>query len=127
MANIKSEFEEFGVEDDVMAQLQNKWETKVVASNVAQFEPPAPTSPPARHPPIHPTHPHPPQPPHLNTTRTRPMRRIHRLCNTRISHIPLRLGIRMRIRLHHLKDTSYLRLSSLPHLLRNLCLRRALE
>jgi hypothetical protein len=63
----------------------------------------------------------------LNTTRTRPMRRIHRLCNTRISHIPLRLGIRMRTRLHHLKDTSYLRLSSLPHLLRNLCLRRALE
>ncbi|KAF8692093.1 Transcription factor IIA, alpha/beta subunit, partial [Rhizoctonia solani] len=63
MANIKSEFEEFGVDDDVMAQLQNKWETKVVASNVAQFEPPAPTSPPARHPPIHPTHPHPPPPP----------------------------------------------------------------
>ncbi|GAB1526856.1 transcription factor IIA subunit alpha [Rhizoctonia solani] len=63
MANIKSEFEEFGVDEDVMAQLQNKWETKVVASNVAQFEPPAPTSPPARHPPIHPTHPHPPPPP----------------------------------------------------------------
>ncbi|CAE6424152.1 unnamed protein product [Rhizoctonia solani] len=63
MANIKGEFEEFGVDDDVLAQLQNKWETKVVASNVAQFEPPAPTSPPARHPPIHPTHPHPPPPP----------------------------------------------------------------
>ncbi|KAG9084097.1 hypothetical protein FRC06_004209 [Ceratobasidium sp. 370] len=63
MANIKGEFEEFGVEEDVLAQLQNKWETKVVASNVAQFEPPAPTSPPNRHPPIHPTHPHPPPPP----------------------------------------------------------------
>ncbi|KDN35491.1 hypothetical protein RSAG8_11529, partial [Rhizoctonia solani AG-8 WAC10335] len=56
MANIKGEFEEFGVDDD-------KWETKVVASNVAQFEPPAAASPPARHPPIHPTHPHPPPPP----------------------------------------------------------------
>ncbi|KAG8719112.1 hypothetical protein FRC09_011603 [Ceratobasidium sp. 395] len=63
IANIKGEFEEFGVDDDVLAQLQNKWETKVVASNVAQFEPPAPTSPPSRHPPIHPTHPHPPPPP----------------------------------------------------------------
>ncbi|CAE6459326.1 unnamed protein product [Rhizoctonia solani] len=63
MANIKGEFEEFGVDDDVLAQLQNKWETKVVASNVAQFEPPPQTSPPARHPPIHPTHPHPPPPP----------------------------------------------------------------
>ncbi|QRV96026.1 transcription factor IIA, 1-like [Ceratobasidium sp. AG-Ba] len=63
MSNIKGEFEEFGVDEDVLAQLQNKWETKVVASNVAQFEPQAPTSPPSRHPPIHPTHPHPPPPP----------------------------------------------------------------
>ncbi|KAB5589439.1 hypothetical protein CTheo_7118 [Ceratobasidium theobromae] len=63
MANIKSEFEEFGVDDEVLAQLQNKWETKVVASNVAQFEPPAQTSPPSRHPAIHPTHAHAPPPP----------------------------------------------------------------
>jgi transcription initiation factor TFIIA large subunit len=38
MAAIKPEFEEYGVSEDVLAQLQNKWENKVIASRVAEFE-----------------------------------------------------------------------------------------
>ncbi|KAE9394270.1 hypothetical protein BT96DRAFT_958845 [Gymnopus androsaceus JB14] len=35
---IVPEFEEYGVSEDVLAQLQNKWESKVIASHVADFE-----------------------------------------------------------------------------------------
>ncbi|KAF9063431.1 transcription factor IIA, alpha/beta subunit-domain-containing protein [Rhodocollybia butyracea] len=38
MAAIKPEFEEYGVSEDVLAELQNKWENKVIASHVADFE-----------------------------------------------------------------------------------------
>ncbi|KAF9024591.1 transcription factor IIA, alpha/beta subunit [Hymenopellis radicata] len=40
MESIKPEFEEYGVPEDVLAQLQAKWEEKVVASHVAEFETP---------------------------------------------------------------------------------------
>ncbi|KAJ7446276.1 transcription factor IIA alpha/beta subunit [Mycena galericulata] len=43
IASIKGEFEEYGVAEDVLAELQHKWEDKVIASRVAEFEPPAPT------------------------------------------------------------------------------------
>ncbi|KAH9858923.1 transcription factor IIA, alpha/beta subunit [Lenzites betulinus] len=51
IANIKSEFDEYGVSEDVLADLQSKWEAKVIASHVADFEPaPAPPPPaPAAH------------------------------------------------------------------------------
>ncbi|KAG6820806.1 hypothetical protein H0H93_011100 [Arthromyces matolae] len=42
MANIKSEFDEYGVSEDVLAELQHKWENKVIASHVAEFESPTP-------------------------------------------------------------------------------------
>ncbi|KAF9482217.1 transcription factor IIA, alpha/beta subunit [Pholiota conissans] len=35
---IKPEFEEYGVAEDVLAELQRKWENKVIASHVADFE-----------------------------------------------------------------------------------------
>ncbi|KAK0213141.1 transcription factor IIA alpha/beta subunit [Desarmillaria ectypa] len=35
---IKPEFEEYGVPEDVLAELQRKWEDKVIASHVAEFE-----------------------------------------------------------------------------------------
>ncbi|KAG6900714.1 hypothetical protein C0993_003740 [Termitomyces sp. T159_Od127] len=54
MANIKSEFDEYGVSEDVLAELQHKWENKVIASHVAEFE--APTPAPASQ---HPAAPHP--------------------------------------------------------------------
>ncbi|KAG5717694.1 hypothetical protein E4T56_gene9314 [Termitomyces sp. T112] len=54
MANIKSEFDEYGVSEDVLAELQHKWENKVIASHVAEFEAPAPA--PATQ---HPAAPHP--------------------------------------------------------------------
>ncbi|EAU91078.2 hypothetical protein CC1G_03246 [Coprinopsis cinerea okayama7 len=68
---MKPEFDEFGVSEDVLAELQHKWESKVIASHVADFEPPqqqaaaaqpAPHPPPIQYPP-HPmhmmqTHPH---------------------------------------------------------------------
>ncbi|KAG5653522.1 hypothetical protein H0H81_012596 [Sphagnurus paluster] len=50
--NIKSEFEEYGVAEDVLAELQHKWENKVIASHVAEFETPAP----AQAPPPQPQH-----------------------------------------------------------------------
>ncbi|KAJ7471525.1 transcription factor IIA alpha/beta subunit [Mycena galericulata] len=41
---IRPAFEEFGVAEDVLVELQHKWETKVMASRVADFDksPPAP-------------------------------------------------------------------------------------
>ncbi|KAI0759841.1 transcription factor IIA, alpha/beta subunit [Trametes elegans] len=69
IANIKPEFDEYGVSEDVLAELQSKWEAKVIASHVADFEPaPAPQPPaPAAHAaypphPMHMTHGH--YPPH---------------------------------------------------------------
>ncbi|KIK69302.1 hypothetical protein GYMLUDRAFT_35378 [Collybiopsis luxurians FD-317 M1] len=47
MAAIKPEFEEYGVSEDVFAELQNKWEQKVIASRVAEFEASAPAAQPA--------------------------------------------------------------------------------
>jgi len=35
---MKPEFDEFGVSEDVLADLMHKWETKVIASHVADFE-----------------------------------------------------------------------------------------
>ncbi|KAK7692272.1 hypothetical protein QCA50_003897 [Cerrena zonata] len=63
IANIKSEFDEYGVGEDVLADLQSKWEAKVIQSHVAEFEPsPAP---PQSAPPTHPSvPPHPSYPPH---------------------------------------------------------------
>ncbi|XP_006460728.1 hypothetical protein AGABI2DRAFT_192339 [Agaricus bisporus var. bisporus H97] len=59
IANIKSEFDEYGVSEEVLAELQSKWETKVIASHVAEFEsPPQPQQPVAPpHPPAHPAYP----------------------------------------------------------------------
>jgi len=49
---IKPEFDEYGVPEDVLAELQHKWENKVIASHVAEFEnPPQQAAPPsATHP-----------------------------------------------------------------------------
>ncbi|KAI0302683.1 transcription factor IIA, alpha/beta subunit [Russula brevipes] len=54
ISSIKSDFDEYGVSEDVLAELQRKWETKVIASHVAEFETP-PTQPPPQYPP-HPMH-----------------------------------------------------------------------
>ncbi|EJU04154.1 hypothetical protein DACRYDRAFT_20780 [Dacryopinax primogenitus] len=62
IASIKTDFEDAGVENDVIQELQNRWEMKVVASRVAQFEP-APPSPPQRLPPLPP----PPPPGYIKT------------------------------------------------------------
>ncbi|KZO98800.1 hypothetical protein CALVIDRAFT_534879 [Calocera viscosa TUFC12733] len=62
IASIKTDFEDAGVENDVIQELQNRWEMKVVASRVAQFEP-APPSPPNRLPPLPP----PPPPGYIKT------------------------------------------------------------
>ncbi|KAG8883526.1 hypothetical protein FRB98_003087 [Tulasnella sp. 332] len=65
MSNIRDHFLEFGVDDQVLQTLQNKWEQKVVDSNVAEFEPgPAPTAAavPQTHQPLQPLHPQPPPP-----------------------------------------------------------------
>jgi len=59
---MKPEFDEYGVSEDVLAELQHKWETKMLASHVAEFEitaasqqaPPAPH----RHYSSHPLMPH---------------------------------------------------------------------
>ncbi|KAJ7707380.1 transcription factor IIA, alpha/beta subunit-domain-containing protein [Mycena rosella] len=48
---IRPAFEEFGLADEVLHELQHKWETKVIASRVAEFDP----GPPAQR-----LHPHPP-------------------------------------------------------------------
>ncbi|KAJ6562002.1 transcription factor IIA, alpha/beta subunit-domain-containing protein [Mycena capillaripes] len=42
IASIRPAFDEFGVADDVLNELQSKWESKVIASRVAAFEPPQP-------------------------------------------------------------------------------------
>ncbi|KAH7889091.1 transcription factor IIA alpha beta subunit [Phlebopus sp. FC_14] len=54
IAAIKPEFDEYGVSEDVLADLQHKWQSKVVASHVAEFEPQPP--PPQAHP-VYPPHP----------------------------------------------------------------------
>ncbi|KAF8070790.1 transcription factor IIA alpha beta subunit [Lyophyllum atratum] len=41
IAHIRPEFDEFGVPEEVLAELQHKWENKVIASHVAEFETPA--------------------------------------------------------------------------------------
>jgi len=69
---MKPEFDEYGVSEDVLAELQHKWETKMLASHVAEFEITAPASqqaPPAphRHYPPHPMMPHYPQPHNYGT------------------------------------------------------------
>ncbi|TFK53570.1 transcription factor IIA, alpha/beta subunit [Heliocybe sulcata] len=64
---IKPEFDEYGISEDVLAELHHKWQTKVMQSNAAEFETPAPA-------PQVPQHPYPPphtlhmmQPPHYTT------------------------------------------------------------
>ncbi|KAJ7647150.1 transcription factor IIA alpha/beta subunit [Roridomyces roridus] len=37
IASIKGEFEDFGVSEDVLVELQHKWETKIMESHVAEF------------------------------------------------------------------------------------------
>ncbi|KAL1746440.1 transcription factor IIA, alpha/beta subunit-domain-containing protein [Schizophyllum fasciatum] len=73
IANIKPEFDEYGVPQEVLDQLQDKWEQKVINSRVADFEnnappPPAPVptptpaalAPPTLQPPTHHQHVPPP-------------------------------------------------------------------
>jgi len=55
IASIKSDFDEYGVSEDVLAELQRKWENKVIASHVAEFETPPPQAPP-QYPAPHPMH-----------------------------------------------------------------------
>jgi len=52
IASIKGDFDEYGVSEDVLAELQRKWEAKVIASHVAEFE-----ATPAQAPPQYPQHP----------------------------------------------------------------------
>ncbi|KZT10891.1 transcription factor IIA, alpha/beta subunit [Laetiporus sulphureus 93-53] len=66
MKNIQPEFEEYGVSEDILAELQHKWESKVIASHVAEFEP-SPALPPQAAAAAHPTHPsYPPHPMHAH-------------------------------------------------------------
>ncbi|GLB37787.1 putative transcription factor IIA, alpha/beta subunit [Lyophyllum shimeji] len=68
IAHIRPEFEEYGVSEDVLAELQHKWENKVIASHVAEFETPAaPAQAPQQHPPPPPAHhlTYPPHPMHM--------------------------------------------------------------
>ncbi|TCD65092.1 hypothetical protein EIP91_003101 [Steccherinum ochraceum] len=58
---MKSEFDEYGVGEEVLAELQHKWEAKVIQSHVAEFEPSAPQ---AAHPPAPPPPPQYSYPPH---------------------------------------------------------------
>ncbi|KAF8647106.1 hypothetical protein AX16_006939 [Volvariella volvacea WC 439] len=58
IANIKPEFDEFGVPEEVIAQLQDKWERKVIASHVAEFETPQPQPQAVQPPPIAQPHHH---------------------------------------------------------------------
>jgi len=53
IASIKTDFDEYGVGEDVLAELQRKWEAKVIASHVAEFD--APPAQPPQYPP-HPMH-----------------------------------------------------------------------
>ncbi|KAI0001266.1 transcription factor IIA, alpha/beta subunit [Russula compacta] len=67
IASIKSDFDEYGVSEDVLAELQRKWETKVIASHVAEFE-----TPPAQPPPQYPPHPMHVMPQHYSPTHHHP-------------------------------------------------------
>ncbi|KAI0745255.1 transcription factor IIA, alpha/beta subunit [Earliella scabrosa] len=74
--NIKPEFDDFGVPEEVLAELQSKWEAKVIASHVADFDPAPAPQPPA--PPAYPPHPmhsmtHGHYPPHAYTAPPHPM------------------------------------------------------
>lgn len=60
--SIKKEFDDYGVGQDVLNDLQTRWENKVVASRVAEFETPAPAPPPP--PQQQATHLYPPHVPH---------------------------------------------------------------
>jgi len=68
IAAIKPEFDEYGVAEDVLGELQEKWENKVIASHVADFDAPGP-QPQVHH--AYPPHPihmipqHPLYPPHV--------------------------------------------------------------
>ncbi|KAJ8596583.1 transcription factor IIA, alpha/beta subunit [Rhizopogon salebrosus TDB-379] len=55
IASIKPEFDEYGVGEEVLAELQHKWESKVIASHVAEFEPQPPPLPQHHH--MYPPHP----------------------------------------------------------------------
>ncbi|KAI5119806.1 hypothetical protein M0805_006939 [Coniferiporia weirii] len=44
IASIKSEFDDYGVGEEVLGDLQSRWENKVIASHVAEFEHPPPTT-----------------------------------------------------------------------------------
>ncbi|KAF8322037.1 transcription factor IIA, alpha/beta subunit [Clavulina sp. PMI_390] len=44
ISNMKSEFEEFGISEHVLQELQSKWESKILRSNVAEFEKPGASS-----------------------------------------------------------------------------------
>jgi len=44
--NMRSDFDDYGVSEEVLSLLQDKWETKIIASGVAEFEPPAQPPPP---------------------------------------------------------------------------------
>lgn len=45
--SVKADFESFGVDESVLADLHNRWQHKVVSSHVADFEPLQPAAPPA--------------------------------------------------------------------------------
>ncbi|KAF8160702.1 transcription factor IIA, alpha/beta subunit [Crassisporium funariophilum] len=64
---IKPEFDEYGVAEDVLAELQHKWENKVIQSHVAEFEntSQAPSAPSTAHPAQQHHHSFPPHPIHM--------------------------------------------------------------
>ncbi|KAF8585437.1 transcription factor IIA, alpha/beta subunit [Ramaria rubella] len=68
--SIRSEFDEYGVSEDVLGDLQTRWESKIIASHVAEFEPdpkqaPNSSTPPSNHTTAtQPSFPPPPPPPH---------------------------------------------------------------
>jgi len=47
ITSIKPEFDEYGVDEDVLAELKRKWQEKVLASRVADFDAHQPSQPPA--------------------------------------------------------------------------------
>lgn len=68
ITNIRSEFDEYGVSEDVLADLQARWEAKIISSNVADFEPETKSTEPhavnPSAPPMQASFPPPPPPPH---------------------------------------------------------------
>ncbi|KAF7306065.1 Transcriptional factor IIA alpha/beta subunit [Mycena chlorophos] len=44
IAASRADFDEFGVRNEVLVDLQRRWEAKVIASRVAEFDPPAPVA-----------------------------------------------------------------------------------